>query len=345
MRNSVMPVAAFGLGVAAVLIGTMAAHDPYWRLFEASSVPAPVYESPADLRAVLATAVVAKAHPDRVASRPDTAGDGDLVDESILALMAPRPAEPLVAVPVALADPAIPALAATPAAAVAQDPTSAPTLASALAPDPILAGPQAPSPLAPVGMALADAAQGAPSPGALDPVAAGPAPAPLWSPADATSEEALALARAERANVQRRLALAGFDPKGFDGVFGPRTRQAIRDFQAAWGYPVTGYLDGAVHAELEGRTEEAYAALASRAETRPRAAPKLAPVARERELALADSGGCARNASGRIVERQSFTCDLKGLAEKVVSLGRSKLPHEESVAVAGGAGFGPGADR
>lgn len=325
MRGGLISVAAVAIGVGGVLVWTMAAHDPYWRLFETPSVPAPSYETSDELQAALSSVAVDPPNLDSGAARPDApAAQPDVLAVPPMAMLEPRLAEAVIAVPVALAPDGLPASVDD----------AVPVLALAPAP-PLM-------PL-PAGMP-AGAAYGA----APEPVAVPPAPAPLWIAADEASEEALALARAERIDVQRRLALAGFDPRGFDGVFGAGTREAIADFQAAWGFPPTGYLDAAVRADLRARTEEAYAALAARAAAEPRAAPKLAPVARERRLAAADgASGCLRDADGRIVERQSFSCDLKGLAEKVVSLGRNKLPHEEagampsteplSVSAAGGA--------
>ena len=57
------------------------------------------------------------------------------------------------------------------------------------------------------------------------------------------------------------LRLAGFDPGGADGLFGPRTRAAIRSWQQSRGGRATGYLDDA-----------AVAALRSAATSRPAAA-------------------------------------------------------------------------
>ena len=333
MRGGLGPVAAVAAFVAGVLVWTMAAHDPYWRLFETPSLPAPDYESPEQIRAAIASAAVVARNPDSGAIRPGSANPESEPATTPIAL-APRPAEPLIAVPVALSeDPATDS--AEPVPATSGEPAGAGPLL-ALAPPPlVLPGPPG-ADVPPVADSSAPA-----------PVAVAEAPAPLWIAADESSEAMLALTRSERKDVQRRLALAGFDPNGFDGIFGPRTREAIADFQAAWGFPSTGYLDTAAHAELQARTEEAYAALASQAASEPRGAPELAPVARERRLAVNDTGGCARDADGRIVERQSLGCDLKGLAEKVVSLGRSKLPHEESVAMDGGtrAAFAFRADR
>ena len=57
-------------------------------------------------------------------------------------------------------------------------------------------------------------------------------------------EEGLNLDRATRRRIQQGLRAAGFDPGGADGLFGPRTRAAIRNWQLARGTRATGYLDG-----------------------------------------------------------------------------------------------------
>lgn len=41
-------------------------------------------------------------------------------------------------------------------------------------------------------------------------------------------------------NLQQALLEAGFDPGPIDGIFGPRTESAVRDYQAAQGYEVNG---------------------------------------------------------------------------------------------------------
>ena len=58
-------------------------------------------------------------------------------------------------------------------------------------------------------------------------------------------EEGLGLDRVARQQVQEGLLAAGFDPGGADGMFGPRTRGAIRRWQSSRGSRATGYLDGA----------------------------------------------------------------------------------------------------
>lgn len=372
-----------GVAVAAIAAGfivwSMAAHDPYWRLFETTSIPAPVYESAAEIEAALANASVDAPRPDSAAVRPDFP---DAVrtrpPDAALAFLPPRPAEPMVAVPAALAPgadepasvaaapPAAPGTVSgaapsmagpdSPGVALARAPDAAPA-DSAIAPIPAAGGsaaapragaepvaPPAPLPLA-VTLFVPEASVGSAVAGhaSLAPVAVPATPDRLRVRADESSEEALALVRADRVRIQRRLALAGFDPRGFDGVFGPHTRRAIADFQLASGLPATGYLDGAALADLSARTEEAYAAYAARAARDRRAAPKQAPVAEERRLARApEPGRCARDAAGRIVPRQSLGCDLKGFAEKTVSLGRDRLAFEET---GGLTGFGARPDR
>ena len=56
-------------------------------------------------------------------------------------------------------------------------------------------------------------------------------------------ESALDLTRVQRVTVQRGLALLGFEVGPLDGIFGRRTRAAIRRWQASSADPVTGYLD------------------------------------------------------------------------------------------------------
>ena len=63
------------------------------------------------------------------------------------------------------------------------------------------------------------------------------------------AEAGLGLDRPARRVIQQGLRNEGFDPGAPDGLFGPRTRGAIRRWQEARGEPATGYLDG-VQAEL-----------------------------------------------------------------------------------------------
>lgn len=90
-----------------------------------------------------------------------------------------------------------------------------------------------------------------------------PAPIDVLTPQErrAQQEAALRLDVAERRRVQRALALLGHDPRGVDGVFGPGTRAAIRDWQAAEGLTVDGYLDSRQVERLLARADARAAAL------------------------------------------------------------------------------------
>ena len=63
--------------------------------------------------------------------------------------------------------------------------------------------------------------------------------------------DANGLTRADRIAVQRALAARGHDVGTIDGVIGPETAAAIRDFQAAQGLAVTGRADRALLARLQ----------------------------------------------------------------------------------------------
>ena len=66
-----------------------------------------------------------------------------------------------------------------------------------------------------------------------------------WGCNSPVVEEGLNLGLAARRQIQQGLAAGGFDPGGADGLFGPRTRAAIRRWQSSRGARSTGYLDGA----------------------------------------------------------------------------------------------------
>jgi hypothetical protein len=55
------------------------------------------------------------------------------------------------------------------------------------------------------------------------------------------------------AQAQRRLNAAGFDPGPADGTLGPKTREALRQYQRSKGFPATGELDAHTLAALHGR--------------------------------------------------------------------------------------------
>jgi peptidoglycan hydrolase-like protein with peptidoglycan-binding domain len=54
--------------------------------------------------------------------------------------------------------------------------------------------------------------------------------------------------------VQEHLKAAGFDPGPIDGMFGPRLKAALRQYQAVHGLRVTGMLDEATRKSLSVET-------------------------------------------------------------------------------------------
>ena len=76
----------------------------------------------------------------------------------------------------------------------------------------------------------------------------------VWGCNGPVGEEELGLNQAARRQIQQGLRSAGFDPGAADGLFGPRTRTAIRSWQSARGVRSTGYLDGPQVEALRGRS-------------------------------------------------------------------------------------------
>ena len=85
----------------------------------------------------------------------------------------------------------------------------------------------------------------------------------VWGCNGPVVEEGLGLDRAARRQIQQGLQSAGFDPGGADGLFGPRTRAAIRRWQSSRGARSTGYLDGASAAALPTASGSALAVAAA----------------------------------------------------------------------------------
>ena len=70
---------------------------------------------------------------------------------------------------------------------------------------------------------------------------------------------ALRLGPTDRQRIQVALTALGFDTRGIDGAFGPRSREMIQAWQKARNYPATGFLTGA---QQQALLSEAAAALA-----------------------------------------------------------------------------------
>ena len=77
--------------------------------------------------------------------------------------------------------------------------------------------------------------------------------------ADEAAEMALKLSAADRARIQVALTSLGFDTRGADGAFGPRTREMIQNWQQARQRPATGFLTAAEQEALLGEAAPAVA--------------------------------------------------------------------------------------
>ena len=71
------------------------------------------------------------------------------------------------------------------------------------------------------------------------PTAAQSSPSPTVEEAEAS----VGLDRTRRKRIQLGLRALGFNPGAADGLFGPRTRKAIGQWQSSRGEPSTEYLD------------------------------------------------------------------------------------------------------
>lgn len=78
----------------------------------------------------------------------------------------------------------------------------------------------------------------------------------------AGTEARLALRFDDRQEIQNRLTLLGFDTNGADGIFGPGTRRAVREWQTSNGLDDTGFFDDAQRDALFRQSESQYAIFA-----------------------------------------------------------------------------------
>ena len=102
----------------------------------------------------------------------------------------------------------------------------------------------------------------------------------VWGCNGPVVEEGLGLDGSARRRIQLGLRSAGFDPGGADGLFGPRTRAAIRAWQSSRGVRATGYLDGPAVEALRPAGESA-PAVAVQSAPAPGQAPPVASAEQE----------------------------------------------------------------
>ena len=135
------------------------------------------------------------------------------------------------------------------------------------------------------------------------------------------SETELNLGVGKRREIQIRLALLGFSPRGADGIFGPRTREAIQGLQTAAKLPATGYLDLAAMGYIKRESERAFTRWKlERARARAAREAEARPVLAARIPSARNAPECARDPSGQIIENQSWSCDVTVLEESLTAL-------------------------
>lgn len=128
------------------------------------------------------------------------------------------------------------------------------------------------------------------------------------------TEAALGLTRGDRQRIQVALTSLGFDTGGFDGVFGPRSREMILTWQRARGQPASGFLTAA---QQQALLKEATPALTKYDQEQKQAeeARRKEEAARARSAAPpAPYGGVAcQDASGRRLDFPNETSCPYGL--------------------------------
>ena len=158
-------------------------------------------------------------------------------------------------------------------------------------------------------------------------------------------EEGLGLDRPARREVQLGLRAVGFDPGGADGLFGPRTRAAIRSWQRSRGARATGYLDGA-SAEALRRAGASGAAVAQVARPEPavtsEAPPSASPGDAAPPRASAELEGLFWQSIMNSTNPAEFKAYLAQFPNGVFSgLARARLAALQSPSGAVGAAAGP----
>ena len=168
---------------------------------------------------------------------------------------------------------------------------------------------------------------------AAQPLGAAPFRAP-WAAAEqdpAAVEAALGLDRSARRLIQQGLRNEGFDPGASDGLFGPRTRSAIRRWQEARGAPVSGHLNGAEVELLRVAAELATAVSES-------------PQPQLQAVSVPESGvsGALGGAAGGTFRDCAECPEMVVLSGSDVALGRYEVTVGEYRAFASATGVGAG---
>ena len=164
------------------------------------------------------------------------------------------------------------------------------------------------------------------------------------SPLPAAVEAQLDLDRSARREIQEGLRASGLDPGAADGLFGPGTRSALREWQSSRGMPATGYLDPPTVSALRGAAEEAARVEAERAAE----AQRQAELEAQRQAELEAQRQAEREAEARRPGRVFRDCaacpEMVVLAGGGLALGRYEVTVGEYRAFVSATG-GTGSDR
>jgi hypothetical protein len=181
-------------------------------------------------------------------------------------------------------------------------------------------------------------ASGAAAPGAAAPAAEAPSAEPAAAESAAAEPAAAAPAAAAPAappaapaqgnvtGIQKALQKLGFDPGKIDGLLGPKTQAAIKQFQQANSLPADGIAGPKTQAALAKALQGGAAAAGGAPTAAAASGAPAAPAATGAPAAAAASGAPAAPAATGAPDlapwqtaRQNAINDLKALASKVVS--------------------------
>lgn len=116
--------------------------------------------------------------------------------------------------------------------------------------------------------------------------------------ASSTTEDTLRLAEDDWRSIQKKLSALGFGTRGIDGEAGRGTRQAIKDWQTARGYTVSGYLNKPQHEALLSETAAKKSASSADDDEKPRARSTSRGQSSSEAPARRSSSGSAGSGSG-----------------------------------------------
>ncbi len=177
----------------------------------------------------------------------------------------------------------------------------------------------------------------APAPQALE--RATPEPDPVIAAEEV--ERSLGLRRSNWREVQESLKALGHNPRGIDGLPGPATRRALRQWQARAGVPETGYLTRETRRELIRRAAPRVAALRAQAQAEAeRAEASTAQDDAPENSGLEDGRQAALNPAGT-VDQTDDTDPMPGMWVGRASSNDKSSHHQFRLKLDGtGAAFG-----